>query len=169
MYGRIPYLNISLISWTIHQSKLRRLLYYSRACSGTPLSALLQRCLWICRGGVCWLRHFRLEVSFKGLLLCFGLFDKRLDILFWFWVSGRGSGSELREGGLLRDVSFNRDDWVLLAVLSWDGDGLFWHMVGWWSKIAWTRFLPISSLMGLVNIDPWRSITVLSERVVCSF
>jgi len=28
MYGRIPYLNISLISWAIHRSDLRRLLYY---------------------------------------------------------------------------------------------------------------------------------------------
>ena len=28
MYGRIPYLNISLISWAIHGSDLRRLLYY---------------------------------------------------------------------------------------------------------------------------------------------
>ena len=41
MYGRIPYLNISLISWTIYRSNLRRLLYYSRACSGTPPSAPL--------------------------------------------------------------------------------------------------------------------------------
>ena len=97
------------------------------------------------------------------------LFDKRLDVLFWFWVSRRGSGSELRERGLLREVSFNGDSWVLFAVLSWNGDGLFWHMLGWRSKIAWTRFLPVSSLMGLVNIDPRRSITVLSERVVYSF
>jgi len=27
-YGRIPYLNISLISWAIHRSDLRHLLYY---------------------------------------------------------------------------------------------------------------------------------------------
>ena len=127
------------------------------------------RCLWICRGGVCWLRHFGLKMSFEGLLLCFRLFDEGLDVWCWFWVGWRGSGSELRERGLLRGVSFNRDSWVLFAVLSWNGDGLFWHMLGWRSKIAWTRFLPVSSLMGLVNIDPRRSITVLSERVVCSF
>ena len=42
MYSRIPYLNIRLISWAIHQSNLRRLLYYSQACSGIPLSAPLQ-------------------------------------------------------------------------------------------------------------------------------
>ena len=113
-----------------------------------------RRCLWICRGGVCWLRHFGLEVLFKGLLLCFRLFDEGFDVLFWFWVSGRGSGSELRERGLLRRVSFDGDGWVLFAVLSWNGDELFWHMLGWWSKIAWTRCLPVSSLMGLVNIDP---------------
>ena len=41
MYGRIPYLNISLISWAIHRSNLRYFLYYSQACSGTPLSAPL--------------------------------------------------------------------------------------------------------------------------------
>ena len=128
-----------------------------------------ERCLWICRGSVCWLRHFGLEVSFEDLLLCFGLFDERLDVLFWFWISGKDSGSELRERGLLRGVSFNGDGWVLFAVLSWNGDGLFWHILGWRSKIAWTRCLPVSSLMGLVNIDPRRSITVLSKRVVCSF
>ena len=42
MYSRIPYLNNSLISWAIQRSNLRRLLYYIRVCSGTPLSALLQ-------------------------------------------------------------------------------------------------------------------------------
>ena len=43
MYGRIPYLNISLSSWAIHCSNLRYLRYYSQVCSGTPLSAPLQR------------------------------------------------------------------------------------------------------------------------------
>jgi len=110
-----------------------------------------------------------MEVSFKGLLLCFRLFDKGLDVLFWFWIGGRGFGSELREGGLLRGVSFNGNGWMLFAMLSWNGDGLFWHMLGWRSKIAWMRCFPVSSLMGLVNIDPRRSITVLSERVVYFF
>ena len=41
IYGRIPYLNISLISWAIQQSNLRHLLYYIQVCSGTPLSAPL--------------------------------------------------------------------------------------------------------------------------------
>jgi len=43
MYGRIPYLNNSLISWAIQRSNLRHLLYYIRVCSGMPLSAPLQR------------------------------------------------------------------------------------------------------------------------------
>ena len=42
MYGRIPYLNNSLSFWTIHHSDLRRFLYYTGVCSGTPLSAPLQ-------------------------------------------------------------------------------------------------------------------------------
>jgi len=42
MYGRISYLNISLISWAIQQFNLRCLYYYSWVCSGIPLSALLQ-------------------------------------------------------------------------------------------------------------------------------
>ena len=41
MYGRIPYLNISLISWAIHRSNLRCLLYYSQVCSGIPPSTPL--------------------------------------------------------------------------------------------------------------------------------
>ena len=110
------------------------------------------RCLLICRGCVCWLRHLRVEVLLEGLLLCFGLFDERLDVVFWFWVGGRGSRSELWEGGLLRGSSFKRDAGVLFTVLSWDGDGLFWHMLGWRSKIAWTSSLLVSSLIGWVNI-----------------
>ena len=47
MYGRIPYLNISLIFWAIQWSDLRRLLYYIRVCSGTPPSALLQVPWWL--------------------------------------------------------------------------------------------------------------------------
>ena len=41
MYGRIPYLNNSLISWAIQQSNLRHLLYYIWVCSRMPLSAPL--------------------------------------------------------------------------------------------------------------------------------
>ena len=43
IYSRIPYLNISLIFWAIHRSNLRRLIYYSRVCSGTPPSAPLHK------------------------------------------------------------------------------------------------------------------------------
>ena len=110
-----------------------------------------------------------MKVLLEGLLLHFGLFNERFDVVFWFWIGGRGSGSKLREKRLLRGILFNRNSWVLSTVLFWDGDGLFWHMLGWRSKIAWTRCFPVSSLMGLVNIDPRRSITVLSERVVYSF
>ena len=41
MYGRIPYLNISLISWAIHGSDLRRLLYYIEVWLGTSPSVPL--------------------------------------------------------------------------------------------------------------------------------
>jgi len=47
MYGRVPYLNISLISWAIQRSDLRRLLYYIQVCSGMPPSAPLQIPWWL--------------------------------------------------------------------------------------------------------------------------
>jgi len=126
------------------------------------------RCLLIWRGGVCWLRHFRVEVLFEGLLLCFWLSDKRFEVVFWFWVCRRGSGSELREGRLLRGVSFDWDGWVL-SMLSWDGDGLFWHMLGWRSKIAWTSLSLVSLRIGFVNIESRKhSMTLSWESVMCS-
>ena len=127
------------------------------------------RCLLICRGGVCWLRHFGVKVSFESLLLCFGLFDKRLNVVFWFWVGGRGSGSELWEGRLLRSVSFEGDGRMLSAVLSWNGDGFFWHMLGWQSKIAWISLSLVSLRISFVNIKSRKhSMTLSWERVVCS-
>ena len=33
-------------------------------------------------GGVCWLRHFKVEMLFKGLLLYFQLFDERFKVMF---------------------------------------------------------------------------------------
>ena len=126
------------------------------------------RCLLICSGGVCWLRHFGVEVLLEGLLLCFQLFDKRFKVVFWFWVYRRGSGSKLWEGRLLRGVSFNWDGWVL-SMLSWDGDRLFWHMLGWRSKIAWTSLSLVFLQIGFVNIESRKYLTTLSwESVMCS-
>ena len=47
MYDKVPYLNISLISWAIQRSDLRRLLYYIQVCSGMPPSAPLQIPWWL--------------------------------------------------------------------------------------------------------------------------
>jgi len=122
-------------------------------------------CLLICRGSVCWLQYFRVEVLFKGLLLHFWLFDEGFEVVFRFWVYGRGSGSKLWEGRLLRSIMFDRDSWVLF----WDNSGLFWHILGWRSKIAWTSLLLVSLWMGFMNTGSRKhSIKVSWESVVYS-
>ena len=103
MYSRIPYLNISLISWAIHRSNLRCLFYYSRACSGTPPSAplhALEERRYFLEGAwhlvEIWMDHKNLEyfITAKKLNRCQAHWSLYLAYFDFKWIHhpGRSMG-----------------------------------------------------------------------------